>query len=69
MLSPDLRKELEALPVIMTVAEVAEFFSVCHMTVYRMIYKEELPAYKDESGAWNINRIDLIRVCSRNSNL
>lgn len=69
MLSQELRAELENLPVIMSIPEVAAVLSTCHYTVYRMIYEEQLPAYKDGAGEWNINREDLIKMISRNSNL
>ncbi|QQO10219.1 helix-turn-helix domain-containing protein [Breznakiella homolactica] len=69
MLSPELENELERLPVILSVPEVMVFLSVCRNTVYRMIDAEELAAYKDGTGTWNINRSDLIALCRRNSNL
>ncbi len=69
MLSPELKKELESLPAIMSVSEVANALALAPISVYRMIYDHQLPAYKDESGEWNINRVDLIRMCSRGSNL
>lgn len=69
MLSRELRKELEDLPTILSIKEVAGFLSISHMTVYRMIYQGQLPAYKASGGEWNVNRSDLIRTCSMASNL
>jgi excisionase family DNA binding protein len=68
MLSQELREDLEKLPVIMSIPEVADALSICHYTVYRMIYEEQLPAYKDEDGIWNVNREDLMKMISKNSN-
>jgi hypothetical protein len=69
MLSPELKAELEALPTIMSISDVAAALSTCHLTIYRMIYEDQLPAFKDGDGEWNILREDLIKVCSRNSNI
>ncbi len=68
MLSQELRQELEKLPVILSITDVANALSVSAITVYRMILENQLPAYK-EGREWNILRSDLIKHCSRKSNL
>lgn len=68
MLSPELKEELETLPTIMSTKDVADALSICPHTVYRMIYDNQLAAFKDDYGEWNILKEDLIKMCSRNSN-
>jgi excisionase family DNA binding protein len=69
MISAILNERIEALPAILSIAETADFFSVRYLTVYRLICRGKLPAYKDDEGRWNILRTDLRAYCSRNSNL
>ena len=67
MLSSGMTKELKALPVIMTVKEIADYLSVCQGTVYQMIYNKELSAYKAAGEIeWNITREDLQIYCEKN---
>jgi excisionase family DNA binding protein len=53
----------------LSIREAADFFSVRYLTVYRLIRRGTLPAYKDGEGRWCIPRIDLKTYCSRHSNL
>jgi excisionase family DNA binding protein len=69
MISGALKEKIEALPAILSIKEAADFFSVRYLTVYRLIRRGELPAYKDEEGRWSILRSDLKTYCSQNSNL
>ncbi len=68
MISSTLLKKIETLPAILSIKETADFFSVRYLTIYRLITRGNLPAYKDEDGRWCVNRIDLKSYCSRNSN-
>jgi excisionase family DNA binding protein len=69
MISGILKEKIEALPAILSIREAADFFSVRYLTVYRLIRRGALPAYKDGEGRWCVTRIDLKTYCSRNSNL
>jgi excisionase family DNA binding protein len=69
MISDTLKEKIEALPVILSIREAADFFSVRYLTVYRLIRRGKMPAYKDDEDRWCILRSDLKAYCSRNSNL
>jgi excisionase family DNA binding protein len=69
MLSNTLKEKIDGLPAILSIQEVADFFSAHPRTVCRLIRAGKLPAWEDDEGSWCIARIDLIRFCSRNSNL
>jgi excisionase family DNA binding protein len=69
MISDTLKKRIEALPAILSIREAAGFFSVRYLTVYRLIRRGEMPAYKDSEGRWCVLRSDLKKYCSQNSNL
>jgi excisionase family DNA binding protein len=69
MISDTLKEKIEALPAILSIGEAADFFSVRYLTVYRLIRRGKMPAYKDDEGRWCVLRSDLKRYCSRNSNL
>jgi len=68
MLSDSLKGKIENLPAILSIRETADFFSVAYLTVYRLIHRGELPAWKDDEGNWCIARRDLLKFCSKNSN-
>jgi len=68
MISDSLKERIESLPAILSIRETADFFSVAYLTVYRLIHREELPAWKDDEGNWCIARRDLLKFCSKNSN-
>ncbi|MDR2924273.1 MAG: excisionase family DNA-binding protein [Treponema sp.] len=69
MLSDSLKLKIESLPAILSIRETANFFSVSYLTVYRLIFSGRLPAWKDDEGRWCVARSDLMRFCSKNSNL
>ncbi|MDR1839274.1 MAG: helix-turn-helix domain-containing protein [Treponema sp.] len=69
MLSDTLKEKIESLPAILSIRETADFFSVAYLTIYRLIRMEKLPAWKDDEGNWCIARSDLLKFCSKNSNL
>jgi len=69
MISDSLKSRIERLPAILSIREVADFFSVHYLTVYRQIRAGNLPAWKDDEGNWCVARCDLRRFCSRNANL
>ena len=69
MLSDILKEKLLNLPTILSIRETADIFSIAYLTVYRSIRRGKLPAWKDGEGNWCIARADLIKFCSRNSNL
>jgi excisionase family DNA binding protein len=69
MISGILKEKIAALPAILSIKETADFFSVRYLTIYRLIRREKMPAYKDDEGRWCILRSDLKTYCSRNSNL
>ena len=69
MISDTLKEKIENLPAILSIQETADFFSIHCMTVYRLIYKGKLAAWKDNEGNWCIARSDLKQLCSRNSSL
>jgi hypothetical protein len=69
MISSTLKEKIESLPAILSIQETADFFSTQPITVYRLIYKRKLPAWKDNEGNWCVARCDLDRFCSKNSNL
>jgi excisionase family DNA binding protein len=53
----------------LSIRETAGFFSASYLTVYRLIRSGRLPAWKDDEGAWCVARSDLLKFCSKNSNL
>jgi len=53
----------------MTTRDVADFFLVAYMTVYRLIDRKELEAFKVDGKNWYILRSDLTKYCSKNCNL
>ena len=69
MLSGILKEKIGNLQAILSIRETAAVFSVRYLTVYRQIRTGKLPAWKDDEGNWCIARADLIKFCSRNSNL
>jgi len=69
MISDSMKEKIENLPAILSIQEIADFFSVAYLTVYRQIHKGELPAWKDDEDNWCIARKDLLTFCSKNSNL
>jgi len=69
MLSDSLKLKIEGLPAILSIRETADFFSVAYLTVYRLIRGGKMPAWKDDGGNWCVARTDLLKFCSRNSNL
>jgi len=69
MLSDTIKQIIQNRPVIMSMEEVAFFFKVGKATIYRLIKKKELAAYKDDEDNWCILRDDLKKFCSKNSNL
>jgi excisionase family DNA binding protein len=69
MLSDTMEQAIKKLPAILSVREAAEFFQVALLTVYRLIYRKELTAYKDDSGNWCVYRGELKKSCSKNCNL
>ena len=69
MISNTLKEKTGSLPAILSIQETADFFSTTPLTVYRLIYRKKLPAWKDDEGNWCIARSGLERFCSANSNL
>ena len=69
MLSDETKQIINNLPVILSISEVANFFQVAYLTIYRLIRRKELSAYKDDENNWCILRGDLIKFCSKNCNL
>ncbi len=69
MISDTMAQKIQSLPSILSIHEVADFFDLCYLTIYRLIQKNELIAYKDDEGNWCITRHDLKRFCSKNCNL
>ena len=64
-----MQEKIKNLPAILSIREAADFFSTRRLTVYRLIRRGKLPAWKDDEGNWCVARCDLERFCSRNSNL
>jgi excisionase family DNA binding protein len=69
MVSEELKTRVNALPTILSIREAADFFSVRYLTVWRLIRRGRLPAYKDGEGNWCVLKSDIKTFCSRNSNL
>ena len=69
MLSETMEQTIKNLPIILSLKEIAIFFNVTLLTVYRLIYSKKLTAYKDDEGYWCIYRGDLKKYCSKNCNL
>jgi len=69
MLNDILQEKIESLPAILSIRETADFFSVAYLTVYRMIHKKKLPAWKDDEGNWCIARGDLKKFCFQEHDL
>jgi len=69
MIGDALKGKIESLPAILSIREAAGFFSAAYLTVYRLIRRGKLPAWKDGEGNWCIARSDLMTFCSKNSNL
>jgi excisionase family DNA binding protein len=55
--------------VILSIKEIADFFQVNYLTVYREVHRKKLAAYKDDEGNWCIVRGDLEKYCLKNCNL
>lgn len=51
----------QELPVIMDFLDVTSALRISGRTLYRLIQQNELPAWKDEDGEWNILRQDVIK--------
>lgn len=69
MLSEEVRDRLaEILPAIMSINDIVHFLEVDHLTIRRLIWDKELPAYMTD-GEWNINRGDFLVFLSKNSSL
>ena len=66
MLNDILREKIKKLPAILSIQETADFFSVAYLTIYRLIRKEKLPAWKDDEGNWCVTREDLEEFCFQN---
>jgi len=69
MTSDKMKQAINTLPVILSVKEIADFFSVTYITILRLIYKKTLSAYKDDDGNWCITRSDFKKYCSKICNL
>ena len=69
MLSDTVIQAIENLPAILSIREIAKFFSVAYKTAYRLVLAKRLPAYKDNENNWCISRLDLKKFCSKNCNL
>jgi excisionase family DNA binding protein len=69
MTSGTVAGKIRNLPAILSIQEVADFFSIHDHTVYRLIRRKALPAYKDGDGLWCVLRADLQKFCAENSNL
>ena len=69
MLSDTMNRKIENLPAIISIKEIADFFSVSYKTSYRIVKKNSIQSYKDDEGNWCILRQDFKRFCSKNCNL
>jgi len=69
MLSDTMKQAIKELPAILSTQEVADFFQVSYMTVYRLIRNKELESYKENKEKYCIARYDLKKFCSKNCNL
>jgi len=69
MISDETRLFIRALPAILSIKELAGFFSISRLTAYRMVYRKKIEAYKDDKGDWCILRCDVEKFCSKNGNL
>ena len=69
MISDEARLLIKTLPVIASIQEVANFFSVAYLTVYRLVRREKLEAYKDDANNWCIPRDCIEKFYSKNCNL
>lgn len=68
MLSDNVKRSLEQeLPVIMDFLDVTSALRISGRTLYRLIQQNELPAWKDEEGEWNILRQDVINYLDKHS--
>jgi len=64
-----MKQAIKALPAILSIQETADFFMVAYLTVYRLVRRKEIEAYKDDEGNWCILRNALLKFCSKNCNL
>jgi len=64
-----MKQAIKKLPVILSIQEIADFFSVAYLTVYRLVRRNEIFAYKDDEGNWCIYQRDLFKYISKNCNL
>ena len=69
MLSDTMKQAIQNLPAIISIKEAADFFEVHYLTIYRLVIRKELEAYKDDDNNWCISRNDLVKFCSKNCNL
>lgn len=69
MINSTVARKIQTLPAILSIPDVADFFSIHYLTVWRLIQRKALPAYKDGEGCWCILRSDLKNYCAKNSNL
>jgi len=69
LLSNIMIQKIKTLPCILSIKEVAMFFDINYLTVYRLVYKKEIKAYQDDEKNWCINRWDLATFVSKSCNL
>jgi excisionase family DNA binding protein len=69
MLSDAMKQAISDLPAILSTIEVADFLNVSYLTIYRLVRRKEIAAYKDDEGDWCILQCDLKKYCSKNCNL
>jgi len=69
MLSDTTKQTIKNLPALLSIKEAADFFQVKRLTIYRLVYKKKLAAYKDNEGNWCISRCNIEKFCSKNCNL
>jgi len=69
MANSSLIEKINTLPAILSIQEVADFFSVRYLTIYRLIHTGKLAAWKDDEGRWCVARGDLKTFFRKNTNL
>ena len=69
MLSDTMNQAIQNLPAIISVKEAANFFQVNYITIFRLVHRKELAAYKDDENNWCILRSDFKKFCMKNCNL
>jgi len=59
----------ETLPAIMDIDDLCSCLNISYRSAIRMIHEDQITAFKDDDGEWNVLRDDFLDYLSKQSNL